>query len=142
MPKTTQTRKNLEEFANIFLKTHSDKMHEINTHKIDLRQVFPFNASTPGIEWTDALGCKWYLRKSLLLDFRDIQKPPLTEYRLRREYPKLTKRKSEKTIHDGCWIYIPSELEYKPLNDSRNAVIEGYYFEKYSGFRPCGYSAR
>ena len=131
MSKATQTRKNLEEFANIFLQNHSDKMREIN-----LREVVPRINTV--LEWTDEdTGCKWYLRKCFIPN----EQHPITEYVLRREYPKLTKSINEKTINDECWIYIPSELARKPLNDSKNAVIEGLYFQGYSGYRPRGYSA-
>lgn len=126
MSKATQTRKNLEEFANIFLQTHSDKMREIN-----LREAVPQINTV--LEWTDAdTGCKWYLRKCII----NATEHPLTEYVLRREYPKLTKSINEKVIRDECWIYIPSELAYKPMNDSKNAVIGGLYFQGYSGCRP------
>ena len=130
VPKT-KIRQNLEEFANTFLEFHKDKL------------VFDSNPLCENtiLEWQEENGCKWYLRKSILCSANE---PNVTEYRLRRIYEKQTKLKSEKQIFDECWVYLPHEYVYigKLKNDSRNATIGGYYFEKYSGYSPKNSNGR
>jgi hypothetical protein len=125
MPKT-QRRQNLEDFANTLLKVHHDKMEEIHKCEVD-----PFyNHSV--LKWTEGPE-EWYLR-TCILDHNP--KKPRREYKVRRTYAKLTKSITEQTIYDECWIYIPNEYPCTLMNDSRNAIIGGYYFQGYSGYRP------
>jgi hypothetical protein len=121
MPKT-KIRQNLEEFANTFLESHKDKL-EFDSNPVTI------------LEWEEENGCKWHLRKCILYSSHE---PIVTEYRLRRIYEKQTKLKSEKQIFDECWVYLPHEYVHigKLKNDSHNAIIGGYYFEKYIGYRP------
>jgi hypothetical protein len=125
MPKT-QRRQKLEDFANTFLTVYEDKMKEIDT-----RELIPFKNTT--VEWDEGQGCKWYLRKCVL---SDDPTRPCTEYFLNRTYARLTKSITERTVYDECWIYLPSENSYTIKNDSRNAIIGGYYFQGYRGYNP------
>lgn len=124
MPKT-KTRQNLENFAITFLEFHKDKL-DFDSN--------PSSREDTILEWEED-GCKWYLRKCILCSSHE---PNVTEYRLRRFYAKQTKLKSEKRIFDECWVYLPHEYVYigKLRNDSHNAIIGGYYFEKYIGYSP------
>ena len=130
MPKT-KSRQNLEEFANTFLEFHKDKL-EFDSNPL---------CENPTLEWEDENRYKWYLRKCILYSPHE---PIVTEYRLRRIYEKQTKLKSEKQIFDECWVYLPREYVYigELKNDSHNAIIGGYYFEKYIGYSPMNNNGR
>jgi len=157
VPKT-KIRQNLEEFANTFLEFHKDKLVfdllclqnavGVSQDNHPIPTFVPLSGIVPNplcentiLEWQEENGCKWYLRKTILCSANE---PNVTEYRLRRIYEKQTKLKSEKQIFDECWVYLPHEYVYigKLKNDSRNATIGGYYFEKYSGYSPKNSNGR